>query len=107
MGDMEFWSHAGRLDRRPGPMLGRWGLRRAFRSALIPGQTKLVMLESPTNPRMQICDIAALTAVSHEVMNPCPSDPSYQMLLLTAPRYFLRTLHLKASWSCCDIYSLT
>lgn len=42
-------------------------LYRAFRGALIPGHTKLVMLESPTNPRMQICDIAALTAIAHEV----------------------------------------
>ena len=28
--------------------------------------TTLVMLESPTNPRMQICDIAALCAVAHQ-----------------------------------------
>ncbi|KAK9915143.1 hypothetical protein WJX75_005286 [Coccomyxa subellipsoidea] len=37
-----------------------------LRQAIIPGKTKLVMLESPTNPRMQICDIAALTAIAHE-----------------------------------------
>ena len=40
---------------------------RAVRAALIPGRTKLVMLESPTNPRMQICDIATLSAIAHEV----------------------------------------
>ena len=27
----------------------------AVKSAIIPGKTKLVMLESPTNPRMQVC----------------------------------------------------
>ncbi|RHX96749.1 hypothetical protein DYB28_002286 [Aphanomyces astaci] len=29
-------------------------------------ETKLVMMESPTNPMQRICDIAALAAVSHE-----------------------------------------
>ena len=42
-------------------------LCRALRRALKPGQTRLVMLESPTNPRMQICDISRLTELSHEV----------------------------------------
>eukprot|EP00884_Botryococcus_braunii_P017107 jgi/Botrbrau1/407/Bobra.110_2s0057.1 len=39
----------------------------ALKRALIPGRTKLVMLESPTNPRMQICDIAAISAMAHEI----------------------------------------
>lgn len=47
---------------------------RGLRQAIIPGKTKLVMLESPTNPRMQICDIAALTAIAHEV-SPQPFEP--------------------------------
>ena len=46
---------------------------RAVRAALIPGRTKLVMLESPTNPRMQICDIATLSAIAHEVRTACRS----------------------------------
>lgn len=33
--------------------------------ALRPGKTKLVMLESPTNPRLQVCDIRALSALAH------------------------------------------
>jgi hypothetical protein len=37
---------------------------RAVKAAIIPGKTKLVMLESPTNPRMQICDIRAICTVS-------------------------------------------
>ena len=44
--------------------------RRAFKKALRPGETRLVMLESPTNPRMQICDIRALVDISHEVCIP-------------------------------------
>lgn len=31
-----------------------------------PGRTKLMMLESPTNPRMQVCDLRALTEIAHE-----------------------------------------
>lgn len=37
---------------------------RATRRAIIPGKTKLVIIESPTNPRMQICDIAAIAAMA-------------------------------------------
>ena len=32
---------------------------------MIPGKTKLVMVESPTNPRMQICDIRAIAQIAH------------------------------------------
>jgi len=35
-------------------------------AAIKPGTTKLVMLESPTNPRMQICDIQAITRAAKE-----------------------------------------
>ena len=38
----------------------------AVKAAIIPGKTKLVMLESPTNPRMEICDIPALAKVAHD-----------------------------------------
>eukprot|EP00879_Flechtneria_rotunda_P019986 GHRR01021013.1.p1 GENE.GHRR01021013.1~~GHRR01021013.1.p1 ORF type:complete len:769 (+),score=330.87 GHRR01021013.1:305-2611(+) len=37
----------------------------AVKAALIPGKTQLVMLESPTNPRMQVCDIRAIVAAAH------------------------------------------
>lgn len=37
-----------------------------LRDAIIPGKTKLVMLESPTNPRMQICDVAAISCIARE-----------------------------------------
>ncbi len=39
---------------------------RAVRGAFVPGRTRLLMLESPTNPRMQICDIAELSRLAHE-----------------------------------------
>ncbi|KAL4442966.1 hypothetical protein ABPG77_008457 [Micractinium sp. CCAP 211/92] len=38
----------------------------AVRAAIRPGKTALVMLESPTNPRMQICDIKAICQIAHE-----------------------------------------
>ncbi|KAG7669346.1 hypothetical protein Ndes2526B_g05652 [Nannochloris sp. 'desiccata'] len=38
----------------------------AVRSAIIPGKTKMLMLETPTNPRMQICDIAKLSQIAHD-----------------------------------------
>ena len=53
----------------------RWGLDftastgadvDAFRAALQPGRTKLVWVESPTNPLMGIVDIAAVAELAHE-----------------------------------------
>jgi cystathionine gamma-synthase len=38
----------------------------AFRAALQPGRTKLVWVESPTNPLMGIVDIAAVAELAHE-----------------------------------------
>ena len=46
---------------------------RAVQSAIIPGRTTLVMLESPPNPRMQICDIQPLCALAHEVIPTVPT----------------------------------
>lgn len=43
-----------------------WWRCRAVKQALRPGATKLLMLESPTNPRMQVCDLRALTRAAHE-----------------------------------------
>mmetsp|Transcript_9411 Transcript_9411/g.16961 ORF Transcript_9411/g.16961 Transcript_9411/m.16961 type:complete len:822 (-) Transcript_9411:905-3370(-) len=38
----------------------------AVQNAIIPGKTKLVMLESPTNPRMQVCDLKAICELAHK-----------------------------------------
>lgn len=37
-----------------------------LRAAMRPDVTKLVMIESPTNPLQRICDIRALATVAHE-----------------------------------------
>ncbi|HVB27697.1 MAG TPA: PLP-dependent transferase, partial [Mycobacteriales bacterium] len=53
----------------------RWGLRYstvdesdldAVRAAVRPGSTRLVWCETPTNPLLGICDIAALATVAHD-----------------------------------------
>ncbi|MEW2383177.1 cystathionine gamma-synthase [Micromonospora sp. NPDC047707] len=53
----------------------RWGLRytpakvsdpAAIRAAIEPGRTKIVWVETPTNPLLGIADIAALAAVAHD-----------------------------------------
>ena len=53
----------------------RWGLDHspaavsdvdAVRAAIVPGRTKLVWVETPTNPLLNIGDIEALAAVAHD-----------------------------------------
>ena len=53
----------------------RWGLEHsaapvsdvdAVRAAIVPGRTKAVWIETPTNPLLNIGDIEALAAVAHE-----------------------------------------
>jgi cystathionine gamma-synthase len=53
----------------------RWGLAytpssgpqtEAFRAAIRPGQTKVVWVETPTNPLLGVVDIEAVAAVAHE-----------------------------------------
>ncbi len=56
-------------------VLQRWGLEHtparltdvaAVRAAIRPGQTKVVWLETPTNPLLNVADIAELAAAAHE-----------------------------------------
>jgi len=66
---------------------------RAVEKALVAGHTKLLMLESPTNPRMQICDIATLTQMAHQVC--CASlSASYALLV---PCSLPSALHVSAA----------
>ncbi len=53
----------------------RWGLEHttvdvsdvdAVRSAVVPGRTRVVWVETPTNPLLGIADVAALAAVAHD-----------------------------------------
>ena len=68
-------------------------LSRAAREALIPGRTRLVMLESPTNPRMQICDLRTLTALAHEVL--------LLVLLSSGSLHAVMSAAHSASWAQC------
>ena len=52
---------------------------------MIPGRTKLLMLESPTNPRMQVCDIAPLCAAAHEAGALAVVDNSIMAFLYQRP----------------------
>lgn len=55
------------------------------RSAIIPGKTKLVIVESPTNPRMQICDIRAIASLAHNAGALCMVDNSFMTPLFQRP----------------------
>eukprot|EP00798_Chlamydomonas_sp_ICE-L_P026364 gene26364-17457_t len=57
----------------------------AVRKAIIPGKTKLVIVESPTNPRMQICDIKALCDMAREVGAVSCVDNSIMTFLYQRP----------------------
>ena len=55
-------------------VLGRWGLGysparltdvEAVAAAVVPGRTKVVWVETPTNPLLRVADIAALADVAH------------------------------------------
>ena len=55
-------------------VLGRWGLDytparltdvEAVAAAVVPGRTKVVWVETPTNPLLRVADIAALVDVAH------------------------------------------
>lgn len=56
------------------PCDGLRGCCRNVAAAVQPGRTALVMVESPTNPRMQVCDIAALAAIAHDAGAICCVD---------------------------------
>ncbi len=51
------------LDYTPAPVADV----EAYRAAVRPGRTKLVWVETPTNPLLGVADIAALADVAHEV----------------------------------------
>ncbi|MET0955141.1 MAG: aminotransferase class I/II-fold pyridoxal phosphate-dependent enzyme, partial [Cryobacterium sp.] len=54
---------------------GAWGVRNstvemsdlaAVEAAILPGETKILWVETPSNPLMKISDIAALVAIGHK-----------------------------------------
>jgi cystathionine gamma-synthase len=57
-------------------VLERWGVEHTptalgdlegVRAALRPGRTRLVWIETPTNPMLSVADVAAIAVVAHEV----------------------------------------
>ena len=72
----------------------RWGLEvsyvedagtEALQAALQPGRTRLVWLETPSNPTWQITDIAAAAAVAHEAGALVAIDNTVATPILTRP----------------------
>jgi cystathionine gamma-synthase len=72
----------------------RWGLEftpsggddvDAFRAAVRPGETKLVWVETPTNPLLGIVDIAAVAQVAHEAGALLVVDNTFASPYLTQP----------------------
>ena len=72
----------------------RWGLevefvpteeREALRSALRPGRTKLVWIETPANPTWEITDIAAAAQAAHDAGARLAVDSTVATPVLTRP----------------------
>ncbi len=40
---------------------------REVEAAFIPGRTRLLMLETPTNPKLDVCDIRGCCAIARKV----------------------------------------
>ncbi|GBF88229.1 cystathionine beta-lyase [Raphidocelis subcapitata] len=57
----------------------------AVRAGIIPGKTKLVIVESPTNPRRQVCDIAAIVEAAHAAGALVMVDNSFMTPLFQRP----------------------
>ena len=71
-----------------------WGLRLtlvdmtdldALRAAVIPGETKLVWIETPSNPLWGVTDIAAVCAIAHAAGARVGADSTVSSPVLTRP----------------------
>ena len=75
-----------------GETFGRFGVQTSFvsqtdvaewRAALRPGRTRLLFAETPSNPLIEVCDIAALAGLAHDcgallVVDNCFCSPALQ-----------------------------
>ncbi len=75
-----------------GDTFGRFGVQTSFvsqtdvsewRAALRPGRTRLLFAETPSNPLIEVCDIAALAGLAHDcgallVVDNCFCSPALQ-----------------------------
>ncbi|HYO87898.1 MAG TPA: PLP-dependent aspartate aminotransferase family protein [Candidatus Limnocylindrales bacterium] len=76
-----------------GEVLARWGLTVSFTDQTDPEnvrtaittQTRLVYLETPSNPRLMVSDIAALAAIAHEAGALCAVDNTWATPVLQHP----------------------
>jgi len=57
----------------------------AVRAAIRPGQTKLVWVETPTNPLLGIADIEAIAAIAHEAGAALVVDNTFATAYLQSP----------------------
>lgn len=76
-----------------GDLLGRWGLQvssvdmsdlDAVRAALRPN-TRMVWVETPSNPRLKIADIAAIAEIAHAAGAWCVCDNTWATPISTRP----------------------
>jgi cystathionine gamma-synthase len=75
-------------------VLHRWGLEwtaakisdpDAVRAAVRPGQTKVIWVETPTNPLLGIADIAALASIAHDAQAMLAVDNTFASPYLQQP----------------------
>ncbi|MGW4461042.1 cystathionine gamma-synthase [Micromonospora sp. NPDC004704] len=75
-------------------VLHRWGLNwtaaklsdpEAVRAAIRPGQTKVIWVETPTNPLLNIADLPALASIAHEAQALLAVDNTFASPYLQQP----------------------
>ncbi len=57
----------------------------AVKAAVVPGKTKLVWLETPSNPLWTVSDIAAISEIAHAAGAICAVDSTVATPVLTRP----------------------
>jgi len=57
----------------------------AVRAAIRPGSTRLIWLETPSNPLLQVLDLAAIADIAHEANAICVCDNTFATPVLQRP----------------------
>jgi cystathionine gamma-synthase len=57
----------------------------AVRAAIRPGSTRLIWLETPSNPLLQVLDLAAIAEIAHEAKAICVCDNTFATPILQRP----------------------
>jgi cystathionine gamma-synthase len=75
-------------------IMGRWGLEASFvdmtdldavERAMRPGATRLVWVESPSNPLVRVVDICRVAEIAHSVGALCACDNTWATPVITRP----------------------